>query len=100
MQLIELIGKLDELEDNLIIYIPRGRSVRQDIEAITGPLEEYGQFGIPPEGYEYFLEVFTAKEVLQVWGDWRNGKNPDKYEKYQAILYYVEHDAYLPVNQF
>jgi ABC-type glycerol-3-phosphate transport system substrate-binding protein len=98
MKLIELLDNLDALHDDAIIFIPRGNTIRQDLEAITGPLEEYGEYGIPPDGFEYFLEVFTAKEALQVWRDWRNGKIPDKYEKYQAILYYVEHDAYLPIE--
>jgi len=48
-----------------------------------------------PEGMKYLLEVELAKEVIQVWRDWRNGKEPSPLEKYQAVLYYEENDAYL-----
>ena len=44
----------------------------------------------------YLLEVFLAKEVVEVWSKWRNGRNPTALDKCAAVIYYAENDAYLP----
>lgn len=99
MTLIEIIQILDKLDDNSIIYITSGISVSPDTEATIGRLDEYVENEKPPEGLEYFLEVPIAKEVLEVWSEWIHGKIPEKSEKYEAVIYYVEHDAYLPIDE-
>ena len=44
----------------------------------------------------YLLEVSLAKEVVQVWSEWRDGRRPTAIDKCEAVIYYAEHDAYLP----
>ena len=98
MKLIDLIDNIDEVGNNLVIYTQAGERLHPDIYAITGLTNEYVQNEKPPEGLDYFLEVELAKEAIQVWQTWRNGKSPNKFEKYQAVVYYAEHDAYLPAD--
>jgi hypothetical protein len=50
-----------------------------------------------PAGLAYLLEVDLARDVLDVWARWREGKEPTPEEAARAIIYYAEHDAYEPV---
>jgi hypothetical protein len=50
-----------------------------------------------PAGLSYLLEVDLARDVLEVWGQWRNGKKPTPDEATTAVIYYAEHDAYEPI---
>jgi hypothetical protein len=96
MKLIELIDNLDGLGDDLTIYIASNEPVREVIEAMTGSIQENIETGKTPIGMEYFLEANLAKEVIEVWEFWRNGKKPTLHEKFQALVYYFNHDAYMP----
>ena len=49
-------------------------------------------------GYHYLLEVDLACEVIEVWRAWRGGIKPTPEEATLAIIYYAEHDAYLPAE--
>jgi hypothetical protein len=49
------------------------------------------------EDMAYLLEVDLAREVLEVWSAWRNGRSPTPAESVAAVVHYAEHDAYLPV---
>ena len=51
-----------------------------------------------PLGYDYLLEVDPAVDVLQTWRSWRGGQTPTAEEAAEAVIYYAEHDAYLPVT--
>jgi hypothetical protein len=51
--------------------------------------------GINLEELHYFLEAEIAKEVLDVWKQWRNGRLPNEKEKIEALIFYVDNDAYL-----
>ncbi len=98
MKLIELLNDIFDYSDDLAIFIPVNSTPTEDTDAIISPLiiieSESPRLDVP-NGMKYLLDVETAKEVIQVWRDWRNGKEPSPMEKYQAVLYYVENDAYL-----
>jgi hypothetical protein len=96
MKLIELIDNLDSISDDQMIFIASKEPVREDIEAMTGPIQENVEKGMTPVGMQYFLEIPLAKEVVDVWELWRNGKKPTLYEKFQALVYYYNYDAYKP----
>jgi hypothetical protein len=51
-----------------------------------------------PAGLSYLLEVDLARDVLDVWTRWRNGKEPAPEDAARAIIYYAERDAYEPVQ--
>lgn len=98
MKLIELIDHIAEIDDDLVIFIPSNEPLSENSNAVVVPQELLPDSGKSPEGLQYLLEVYIVKEVLDVWRKWRNGKEPTPLEKYQAFIYYVEKDAYLPPN--
>ena len=52
--------------------------------------------GSEPHGSLYLLEVYLAREVLDVWRDWRGRREPSRQDAVDAVVYYAENDAYLP----
>ena len=99
MKLIDLIDTLEEFDDNLVIFVPVDEPLQPSIDAITVLIDVYLKDEEPPEGLEYFIEVELAKDVIRVWQEWREGRVPDKHEKYQAVIYYAQHDAYMPTDE-
>jgi hypothetical protein len=86
-QLRDLVTRIDELSDELTFYRLAGGVVLLD--------EETDEI---PSTAEYLLEVVIAKEVLQVWSAWRQGRVPSLDEACAAIVHYAEWDAYMPVD--
>jgi hypothetical protein len=97
MKLIDLLDNINQFDDDSVIFVPINSRPNEDSEVMVSKIVNIdGPPGIQtPEGMKYLLEVEVAKEVIQVWKNWRNGKEPSPLEKYQAVLYYVENDAYL-----
>jgi len=101
MKLLDLIDSIDKFDIDSIIFVPINSRPEVDTEAMVSKiiiLDEPPSIQTP-EGMKYLLEVELVKEVIQVWKDWRNGKEPSPMEKFQAVLYYVENDAYLADNE-
>lgn len=97
MKLIDLLDNINQFSDDSVIFVPINSRPNEDTEAIVNKIiiSDKPPSMQTPEGMKYLLEVELAKEVIQVWRDWRNGKEPSPLEKYQAVLYYAENDAYL-----
>ena len=78
----EIVASLDSLDEDLTIYASADR-----------PLDR----SVPDEatGLPYLLEVYLAKEALEVWSQWREGRKPSLDESVEAIAYYADHDAYI-----
>ena len=51
-----------------------------------------------PAGLDYLLEAAVAREVLQVWASWRQGRHPTAEETASAVIHYAQQDAYEPVQ--
>jgi len=90
MTLNDVINQLGALDMGAIICVRRPWSpLAQCI--VTAPAEN---LGIPPEvkaaGFDYFLEVHVAHEVLRVFDD----KPPTMEEKLRLLIHYAENDAY------
>jgi hypothetical protein len=96
LKLIDLIDNLNHLRDDQMIFIASHEPIREETEAMTVFIKDNIENGAAPIGMEYFLEAPLAKEVLHVWEKWRNGKKPTLREKFQALVYYAVHDAYMP----
>lgn len=47
---------------------------------------------------EYLLEISLAKEIIEVWKHWRPHAEQTIADKLEAIVYYAENDAYLPLR--
>jgi hypothetical protein len=93
MTLVEVVAALATLDDKLTIYVSTRGPLAHESPAVV-ELEPEG--GRAPAGMRYVLEVPLAKEVLAVWREWRGGREPDPVEATEAIIYYADHDAYLP----
>lgn len=69
MNLIDLISKIDEVDEDLIIFLKDMNDYKSDI-ILSYP--EDGDNGIKIENgdkYYYLLEVFLAKEFIPDWID-------------------------------
>ena len=88
-----LVGHLDELDDDDVIYTdgasPAARATVVSTDAADSAKED---------GLRYFLEVSLAKDAVEVWSEWRDRAEPTLDDKLMAISYYATHDAYLPIE--
>jgi hypothetical protein len=88
--LVEIVDSLEMLDEEHCIFARKPWST--DTFATVGPLTD--DFRVPAEvadeGFEYFLEVHVATEVLEVFGT----RQPNLQERRNLILYYAENDAY------
>lgn len=88
--LAEIMDSLETLDENHCIFARKPWST--DTLAVVGSLTD--DFRVPAEmadeGFEYFLEVDIATEVLEVFG----ARQPTLHERRNLILYYAENDAY------
>lgn len=86
----EIVDSLEALDENNCIFARKPWST--GTLATVAPLSE--DFRVPAEimdeGFEYFLEIHVAKEVVEVFGD----RQPTLQERRNLILYYAENDAY------
>ena len=92
----DLVARLDELADDLTIYAEGGSSAGAGSRAVAVIGPEGGEFVLAedPE-LHYLLEVDLAREAVQVWSAWRDGREPTLEERCEAILHYARNDAYL-----
>ena len=86
----EILDDIDRLNEDATIYVRNG-PVDETTEAfvLSG-----GQ--PPPPDCRYLLEVYIAKEVIEVWSKWRHGRKPSRVDRCAAVTHYASHDAYLP----
>jgi len=96
--LVQLIENLDQLDPAMTIYIQPGQGWTGASFAIACFPSQDGSAPAKAMGMQYFLEVSTAKEVVDVWKVWRGGQVPSLKERCAAIIYYAENDAYMPVS--
>jgi hypothetical protein len=92
-----IIRNIEEISDELSIYATRNSESKWIIDAPAELVlsEDAADVGKEMEELSYFLEVDIAKEVIQVWKEWRNGHEPDENQRIEALLYYVNNDAYI-----
>jgi hypothetical protein len=90
VQLKELIAKLDGFDEDGIICAKRPWS--ETVEAQVAVPD--GNLAVPAAvkaaGFEYFLEVHVAKEVVDVFGE----KPATLDEKVRLLIHYADNDAY------
>jgi len=99
MKLINLLENIEKIDENSSIYMKSTEKIREDADVIIIPIDLVPNSGKTLVGLQYLLEVYILKEVLDVWKNWRNGKEPTIRDKLNAIEYFVEHDAYLPPEE-
>jgi hypothetical protein len=89
----EVVGSLNDRGGELTIYAPLSRPLTP---ASRVTVAREGQ--VIDEGLHYFLEVRLAAEALAVWSEWRSGRKPTVDEAVDAVEWYADHDAYMPVG--
>jgi hypothetical protein len=97
MKLIKLVERLDELDEEEEIIFAR-EPWTEDSEAMVArdPDPESATCQIPPEataaGMTYFLEVFTAREVVEGWTA-SLAEKPTLAATCQRLIEYAINDA-------
>jgi len=95
MTLRDVVARLDEFEDDETIFAESATPTARAVVAVEAA------DGSPPSsaaGLRYLLEVQLAREAIEVWRVWRPGQTPSLEDKLQAVTFYAEHDAWLPVE--
>jgi hypothetical protein len=87
MTLHDVVQRLDELDDEDIIYVRRPWTSDADCT-----VTRYGRATgtSSGDGMEYFLEASTAREALAVFG----GRATSLEERLRLLIYYAENDAF------
>jgi hypothetical protein len=90
MTLKEVLTMLGELDEDDVIFSEKPWSING--RAIVDKLDSDYRvpISISSKGLEYFLEVSTAKEVLEVFRD----RTPSINERCDLLMYYAENDAF------
>jgi hypothetical protein len=95
MKLIHLLDQIETFNVEYAIYTASDREVNENSN-VMAIKSHYIRGSRIPEGMKYLIDVELAKEILNVWSNWRQGRKPSLDEKYKAIQYYLENDAYIP----
>ena len=98
MTLSNVAEQLDQLDNSHVIFAKRNSDWSATSEAVVCVIPDDDSDPPEAEGFDYFLEVDLAKETVQVWSEWRDGKQPTTTEKLDAMIYYAEYDAWLPLD--
>ena len=87
MTLRDVFDRLDDFGPEETIYAESATPTARAAVAVEGE---------DASGLPYLLEVAVAREAIEVWRAWRQGREPSLEEKLAAVIYYAEHDAWLP----
>ena len=94
MTLVELLNDLDHLDDDATIFVDRSADLGPDSAAVTAVSDDKES----AEGLSRLLEIYLAREVLQVWTEWRGGRQPTPEQRCRAVIWYAEKDSYIATN--
>jgi hypothetical protein len=96
--LANVVSQLDQMDDGDTIYAAKDPHWRATSHAVVA-LDSYDGSEPPgTSGFSYFLEVYLAKEIIDVWRNWRGGREPTLAQMCEALIFYATHDAYLPAE--
>ena len=89
----DVLADADDLDDELIMFVPESGEVGLATPALLVSFEEYER-GV--DGHRYLLEVENIKEAIDVWSLWRDGRAPTPDDRLAAVVYYATNDAFMP----
>jgi len=95
LTLRDVIARFSDFTDDETIY---AESPAASAQAIVALEPENASGADTAAGLPYLLEVAAAREAIEVWQAWRPGRCPTLDDKLAAVIYYAEHDAWLPVE--
>jgi hypothetical protein len=95
----DLLSGIDGLDSALTLYAPGSRPLLPSSPGQAIPDDEGSISILATHGLVYLLEVDIARDVIEVWSAWRDGRAPTVEERVAAVSFYADHDAHLPVTQ-
>ncbi len=102
--LIDVIDRLGEVDDPYgyrahCIFAEGGPDAPPTARAVVCPGDKDGSLVCPRDPtLSYVLMVDLANDAIEVWSEWRSGRQPSPAEKFAAVMHYARHDAYLPIE--
>lgn len=93
MILSKLLENLDDFDDRLTIYVEKNPEWSCNSRAVI-PQSDDGEKIVEQNGLKFFLEVYVAKEVIEVWEE-KCRRKPSTEDICRAIIYFAENDAYI-----
>jgi hypothetical protein len=102
--LIDIIDRLAEVDDSDRFAVPEifavgGPDASPSAKARVCSGDEGGSLVCPEDSeLSYVLSVPQAKETIEVWSEWRGGRQPTREEKFAAVMFYSRNDAWLPLE--
>ncbi len=90
MKLIEIIEKIHETPEDTFICVRRPWNRNAESKLVPFPDDLRIPQAVLAEGFEYFLEVSTAREILEVFLE----RRPSLEQIADFIIYYAENDAF------
>lgn len=96
--LAELLAELDTLDDDATIFTAIAPYANAETPAVVAVPAEDGSVPDRVDGLGYFLEVDIAKEVVEIWSQWRDGREPTLRQVVEAVVHYAVNDSYLPAE--
>jgi hypothetical protein len=93
----EIIAQIGSLTDEDWICAEGGPNWTAQSPAYVIRIAEFVDLRMIGPIPDYFLEVFTAREVLDNWSALRNGRPPTVDEMTEALIYYAVHDGDIPL---
>jgi hypothetical protein len=89
MNLKNILNQIDSLDNDATIFAKK--PWMEDSEVfLRASNEKSVTDDLKAKGYEYFLEVFVIKEVLEVF----ENRKVSLEDKFNLIVFYAENDAY------
>jgi len=90
MKLIEIIEKIHETSEDTYICVRRPWTRDAESTLVPFPDDLRIPHAVLAEGFEYFLEVSTAREILEGFLE----RRPSLEQITDFIIYYAENDAF------
>lgn len=89
MKLKNILDDIESLDDDGVIFAREPWVLDADAIIMSSDNPESRQ-DLAEKGFHYFLEVFVAKEVLEVF----ENKQPSLEERERLLIFYAVNDAY------
>ena len=90
MKVIDVISTLSELPEDTFICVKRPWGREAEVFLVPFPDDLRIPEDVKSQGYEYFLEVSTAREILEGFLE----RQPTLEQITDFVIYYAENDAY------
>ena len=99
-KLIDLIDRLDEVDQSnrfepQCLYAVGGKFAKTSARACVAPINDGELICRHDSTLQYILMVQHALRAIVVWEQWF-GRVPNRIQKFEAVMYYAQHDAFFP----